>query len=418
MQRHPPWILALTALVTVVMAGGLARLEFKSSEDTMIPSGSTIYTDNVRYQHRFGTDPMIIVFTGDRGRLLSGHNLHELRRAAAPACSLGPVPRRAGPAAAVRFAADQLSVAPKLALDALVRDEAQAKTPAARNRLAAEFQRRTQSDATRFAAVGPQTIDNPEFVKFLVEDSAGNVRPSLEGVFPDPPLLVEEINDRLRGDMALLGGVAALVMAVVLLLVFRVRWRLLSLGVMALGVVWAFGLLGYLGIPLMMVTISGLPILIGLGVDFAVQIHSRYEEELALDPDGDVGGALLRMFLRLGPAITVAAVAAVAGFLALRTSDVPMVRDFGVLLSVGVLAVFAAAVLPLPAILGWRDRRVRQRPSGGRRGPSNVSHAAWPPRARTPGRDPGRVSRDCGAGPFGLWASVAAIGSGALGPAG
>ena len=194
------------------------------------------------------------------------------------------------------------------------------------------------------------------------------MRPSLEGVFPDPPLLVEEINDRLRGDMALLGGVAALVMAVVLLLVFRVRWRLLSLGVMALGVVWAFGLLGYLGIPLTMVTISGLPILIGQGVDFAEQIHSRYEEELALDPDGDVGGALLRMFLRLGPAITVAAVAAVAGFLALRTSDVPMVRDFGVLLSVGVLAVFAAAVLPLPAILGWRDRRVRQRPSGGRRG--------------------------------------------------
>ena len=29
-----------------------------------------------------------------------------------------------------------------------------------------------------------------------------------------------------------------------------------------------------------MVTISGLPILIGLGVDFAVQVHSRYEDEL------------------------------------------------------------------------------------------------------------------------------------------
>ena len=412
MQRHPPWILALTALVTVLLAGGLGRLEFKSSEDTMIPSGSTIYTDNVRYQHQFGTDPMIIVFTGDRGRLLSGHNLHELRVLQRRLAASGQYRAVLGPLTAVRFAADQLSVAPKLALDALVRDEAQAKTPEARNRLAAEFQRRTQSDAARLATVGPQTIDNPEFVKFLVEDSAGNVRPSLEGVFPDPrhavmvvrlggdltidqqgaaadkvvsivgrsqfrgvratatgtPLLVKEINDRLRGDMALLGGVAALVMAVVLLLVFRVRWRLLSLGVMALGVVWAFGLLGYLGIPLTMVTISGLPILIGLGVDFAVQIHSRYEEELARDPDGDVGGALLRMFLRLGPAITVAAVAAVAGFLALRTSDVPMVRDFGVLLSVGVLAVFAAAVLPLPAILGWRDRRVRQRPSDARRG--------------------------------------------------
>ncbi|MGZ4691791.1 MAG: efflux RND transporter permease subunit, partial [Acidimicrobiia bacterium] len=411
-RRHPARILALTALVTVVLAGGLGRLQFKSSEDTMIPSGSTVYTDNLRYQHQFGTDPMIIVFTGDRGRLLSGQNLRELRRLQHRLAASGEYHAVLGPLTAVRFAADQLSIAPKLALDALARDQAQAKSADERARLAAEFQRRTETDATRLAAVGPQTIDNPKFVKFLIEDSTGNVRPSLEGVFPDPrhavmvvrlggdltieqqgaaadevvsfvkqshfrgvraaatgtPLLVKEINDRMRGDMALLGGVAALVMAVVLLLVFRVRWRLLSLGMMTLGVVWAFGTLGYLGIPLTMVTISGLPILIGLGVDFAVQVHSRYEEELARDPEGDVGAALLRMFLRLGPAITVAAVAAVAGFLALRTSDVPMVRDFGVLLSVGVLAVFAAAVIPMPALLGWRDRDVRRPPSDGRRG--------------------------------------------------
>ena len=89
------------------------------------------------------------------------------------------------------------------------------------------------------------------------------------------PLLVKQINDRMRGDMTRLGAVAVLVMAGVLLLLFRVRWRLLSLAIMGLGIVWTFGALGYLGLPLTMVTISGLPILIGLGVDFAVQVHSR-----------------------------------------------------------------------------------------------------------------------------------------------
>jgi hydrophobe/amphiphile efflux-3 (HAE3) family protein len=66
--------------------------------------------------------------------------------------------------------------------------------------------------------------------------------------------------------------------------------------------------------------------------------------------------------VRLGPAITVAAVAAVVGFLVLRTSDVPMVRDYGVLLSIGVLAVFAAAILPMPAVLAWRDRHLSRVP--------------------------------------------------------
>ncbi len=281
---------------------------------------------------------------------------------------------------------------------------------AERDKLAAAFRHRTDADAARLGAVGPHSLDNPAFVEFLTFGASGAVRPALRGVFPDrrhalmvvrlggdltidqqgsaanhvvslvhasdfrgvraqatgSPLLVKEINDRMRGDMLLLGAFAALAMAVVLLLVFRVRWRLLSLAVMALGVVWAFGAIGYLGIPLTMVTISGFPILIGLGVDFAVQIHSRYEDELASDPNNDLTRALGRTFLRLGPAVTVAAVAAVVGFLALRMSNVPMVRDFGVLLSIGTGAVFAAALVAMPAVLVWRDRRRhRTRPNGG-----------------------------------------------------
>ena len=190
------------------------------------------------------------------------------------------------------------------------------------------------------------------------------------------PLLVKEINDRMRGDMAFLGAAAALAMAVVLLLIFRVRWRLLSLGVMVLGVIWGFGVIGYLGIPLTMVTISGLPILIGLGVDFAVQIHSRYEGELARDPESGISGALRRTFLRLGPAVSVAAVAAVVGFLALRTSDVPMVRDYGLLLSIGTAAAFVAALVPLPAVLVWRDRhRHWTAPGVGHRRVERATHA-------------------------------------------
>ena len=49
---------------------------------------------------------------------------------------------------------------------------------------------------------------------------------------------------------------------------------------MLAGCIWAFGLMGFLSLPLTMVTISGLPILIGLGVDFAIQFHSRFDEEM------------------------------------------------------------------------------------------------------------------------------------------
>ncbi|MEM9748238.1 MAG: MMPL family transporter, partial [Actinomycetota bacterium] len=84
------------------------------------------------------------------------------------------------------------------------------------------------------------------------------------------PLYLGEINDYLRGGMLTLGLAAVVIMAVVLFLIFSVRWRLLPLLAVLIGVVWAFSILALLGIELSLVTIAGLPILIGLGIDFAI----------------------------------------------------------------------------------------------------------------------------------------------------
>ena len=68
-------------------------------------------------------------------------------------------------------------------------------------------------------------------------------------------------------------------MMVILLVAFKVRWRLLPLVGMAVGIVWGFGAFGFTGTKLSLVTIAGLPILIGLGIEFAIQIQNRIEEE-------------------------------------------------------------------------------------------------------------------------------------------
>jgi hypothetical protein len=124
--------------------------------------------------------------------------------------------------------------------------------------------------------------------------------------------------------------------------------------VVLVGSVWAFGLMGFLGIPLTMVTISGLPILIGLGMDFAIQMHSRFEEE-SERTGGPVSG-LRAALANLGPALTVAVLAATVGFLVLHISRVPMIRDFGSMLAVGIVILFLAGIIIPTSLLFWRDR--------------------------------------------------------------
>ena len=97
------------------------------------------------------------------------------------------------------------------------------------------------------------------------------------------PVLLKDLNDYLRGGMLTLGAIAVAIMVVILLVLFDVRWRLLPLVVILVGVVWAFGLAGYLGIPLSVVTIAGLPVMLGVGIDYAIQMHSRIEEEVVID---------------------------------------------------------------------------------------------------------------------------------------
>jgi hydrophobe/amphiphile efflux-3 (HAE3) family protein len=395
-RRRVTWLTAAVVVLTAVLAGGLPRLEFDSSQETMLPGTSQVYLDNLTYQESFGGELMVVVLDGEVRRLFSPGNRAALAAIESELAGTGRFSTIIGPDTAMEFAHRQVDVAGPLMLGALERDQAAAADQAERDALQAAFDSRTAADAERLGAVGERSFDNPRYVEFLLFDEDGEIRAANAGAFPDAthallvihlrgnmslaeqgtavedveravrghPLdgigtmvtgtatLTDEVNDRTRSEMARSGLYSLAAMVVVLLVVFRARWRLLVLPVIAVAMVWAFGAVGYLDIPLTMVTMSGLPILVGLGVDFAIQVHARYEEEAVGHAD-----ALPRALAGIGPALLVALVAAAAGFLALRISPVPMIDDFSVLLGVGTGVLLVAVLAFVPIALVWRDRR-------------------------------------------------------------
>lgn len=165
-------------------------------------------------------------------------------------------------------------------------------------------------------------------------------------------LLLKDINDYLQGGMLTLGGIAVAAMIVILMLFFHVRWRLLPLGVVLVGIIWAFGLAGIIGIPLTLVTIAGLPVMLGIGIDYAIQMHSRIEEEVRIDSSPHPIQEAAR---GLGPGLLVVTFDAVFAFLAIQLSHVPMIREFGWLLTVGIVAICISSIINPLAILGIRE---------------------------------------------------------------
>jgi uncharacterized protein len=393
-------------LVTVVLGLGITQLDFATGQDSYLNKGDRVYKDNVAYQDLFGGQAMLTVITMDQG-----HTVDELFNAPGrkqftqfhdALTKTGKVHGVITPLTIVNFA-DALVQSPdgdptKSIAGGATQTALGKETPGS-----PQQQARAEDAAITLARLNAvpdseRTIDNPEWVKFLVYDNENQIRKAhrsfildrthaqivvrlkgnesieQEGAASDlvraqaaklsfdnasvvttgAPILLKEINDYLRGGMLTLGGIAVAIMIVILLVLFDVRWRLLPLLVILVGVIWAFGLAGYLGIPLTIVTIAGLPVMLGVGIDYAIQMHARVEEEAILDR---AEHPIQETARNLGPALLVVTFDAIFAFLALRFAKVPMIRDFGLLLSVGIAVIcLCSIILPL-AILGIREHR-------------------------------------------------------------
>jgi hypothetical protein len=146
-------------------------------------------------------------------------------------------------------------------------------------------------------------------------------------------------------------GLAVLLMIVVLYLFFRgVRLRLLPIVAVFVGVLYTFGAMGYLGIPNSTLTSAVFPILIGLGIDYGVQFHTRYEEELETKPPRE---ALPDALHGIGLPVFVAMAAAGLGFTAtwVTSLEVPALVWFAQTSILGIVFSYLTGIIVLLAAI-------------------------------------------------------------------
>ena len=165
-------------------------------------------------------------------------------------------------------------------------------------------------------------------------------------VMSGKPVLDSSLRGEMKINMVKMVALAVVLMLAVLGLVFKVRWRMLSLGIIMVSVIATIGLMGILSTPITMVSMAVFPILIGLGIDYSIQFHNRFEEEKSVK----------RTVSQIGKAVAIAVFATVLGFISLYASPVPMIQDFGKMLTIGVIISFLGSIFLLLPILFMRHK--------------------------------------------------------------
>ncbi len=154
----------------------------------------------------------------------------------------------------------------------------------------------------------------------------------------------------------LLATVFALIgVALLFVVAFRQVWRpLLVVAMLILALCWTLGFTTLTVGQLNILSISFLPILIGLGIDFGVHLVARYGEERATQQDFDT--ALATAYRYTGPSVAAAAVTTALAFYAVILTDFRGLAELGFIAGSGMLLCLLASFTVLPAMLALRER--------------------------------------------------------------
>jgi hydrophobe/amphiphile efflux-3 (HAE3) family protein len=390
-------------LVTFALGFGIVKLRFTTSNSDYLNNNDPAWVNNVNYSKVFGGDPMAVLFTMKPGttvdNLLTKHNQNEFDGISRALAKDPWVFSAVTPKDALQFGQTLLSSpsgspldspAAHLLLGAIGRD----KDPVDKAKRAHYLTQ--QGIALAKTPPSDQVLQNPQWMHFVIHELDGSVRQSLTTFVHDDhhalmavylqgnlninqettaaasvskiinsahfdnvttittgvPALLKTINDYLKHGIIVLALLAGALMMTILVLSFTVRWRLLAFAIVAVGLVWGFGLVGYFHVPLTLATIAALPVLLGVGMDYAIQMHSRIEEEVVLDRAAHPIQAAAR---GLGPALLVVTFDAVFAFMALWFAKTPAIREFGSLLVIGIIAVCVCSIIATLAVLGIRE---------------------------------------------------------------
>lgn len=421
--RHAKAVLFISVLVALAAGLAATRLPTDAGTGTLVDSDSESYRATEQVRAAFGEEPVVVLASGDLQQLVLTENLVRLLRLegclsgraprgvepipgpCAELARLRPVELLSGPATFLNEATIQV----QRQLQRLVE-----RTPPDRLReLLVEV-------GARYGIASAPSLDNPEFLAAVVFDlrrERGTPKARLAYLFPNSrsaqivlrlrpdlsegerhraleliraavldttpraacsfrgepapcfvldggrytisgvPVVIDGVAPALKDALLVLLAVAVVVMAFALIVVFRSRPRLLPLAIALAAAALTFGLLRLFGGALTMASIAVLPVLIGLAVDYAIQLQSRFDEALAAGLRG--ADAARDAAARGGSTIGLACLATTAGFLALQLSPTPMVRDFGLLLIVGVGIAFLLAMTAGFAALSLRRPEAR-----------------------------------------------------------
>lgn len=150
-------------------------------------------------------------------------------------------------------------------------------------------------------------------------------------------------------EIGLFIGAALLVTSFIFFLFFRsIRATLIALVVVSFGVMWTFGIIGLLGYEISVLTALIPPLIIVIGIPNCIFLINKYQQEVK--NHGNKVKSLQRVITKIGNATLMTNATTAVGFSTFILTESALLKEFGVVASLSIIAIFLLSILIIPII--------------------------------------------------------------------
>jgi predicted RND superfamily exporter protein len=156
----------------------------------------------------------------------------------------------------------------------------------------------------------------------------------------------------ISGEIGLFVGAALGITSLIFFFFFRsYRATLISMLVVIIGVMWAFGTLGILGFEITVLTAIIPPLIIVIGIPNCIFLINKYQQEIK--NHGNQARSLQRVVSKVGNATLMTNITTAAGFATFIVTDSDLLSEFGIVASLNIVLLFILCLLVIPIVYSF-----------------------------------------------------------------
>ncbi|NMB66577.1 MMPL family transporter [Candidatus Woesearchaeota archaeon] len=182
-------------------------------------------------------------------------------------------------------------------------------------------------------------LKNPEGIKVYVTGT--------------PQIRIMILNLLVKDALFTLSLAALIILILLIILQKSFTKAILVFSPLLFGLIWTLGITGFLNIKLSVATVGVGAMILGLGVEYGIFIVSRYKEERVKNSSSE---SIRITVNEIGSSILGSGTTTIVGFLALSLTPMPMLKDLGLSLALGISCSILSAIIVNPSLIILEER--------------------------------------------------------------